>query len=87
MNCPTCKLELKIVDRQGIESGYRRQCRGVLLDRVELDKIIERSSQTGRPERELQERYWGEKHRHYGKKRNRFWATCSTSTNPRNDRQ
>jgi len=30
-------------DRQGIEIDYCPQCRGVWLDRGELDKIIERS--------------------------------------------
>lgn len=31
-------------DRQGIEIDYCPECRGVWLDRGELDKIIERSS-------------------------------------------
>lgn len=44
MNCPVCKtVELNIADRQGIEIDYCPQCRGVWLDRGELDKIIERS--------------------------------------------
>ncbi len=44
MLCPVCKVELKMTDRQGIEIDYCQQCRGVWLDRGELDKIIERSS-------------------------------------------
>jgi Zn-finger nucleic acid-binding protein len=43
MLCPTCKVELKMADRQGIELDYCPQCRGVWLDRGELDKVIERS--------------------------------------------
>jgi len=44
MNCPVCKnVELKMSDREGIEIDYCPQCRGVWLDRGELDKIIERS--------------------------------------------
>jgi uncharacterized protein len=43
MLCPTCKVELRITDKQGIEVDYCPQCRGVWLDRGELDKIIERS--------------------------------------------
>jgi Zn-finger nucleic acid-binding protein len=43
MNCPVCKIELKIAERQGIEIDFCPQCRGVWLDRGELDKIIERS--------------------------------------------
>jgi uncharacterized protein len=44
MLCPHCKTELKIADRQGIEIDYCPQCRGVWLDRGELDKILERSA-------------------------------------------
>jgi Zn-finger nucleic acid-binding protein len=44
MKCPTCDdVELKMTDRQGIEIDYCPTCRGVWLDRGELDKIIERS--------------------------------------------
>lgn len=43
MNCPNCIVELKLAERQGIEIDYCPQCRGVWLDRGELDKIIERS--------------------------------------------
>ena len=46
MNCPVCSIELKMADRQGVEIDYCPQCRGVWLDRGELDKIIERSGQT-----------------------------------------
>ncbi len=45
MKCPTCKdVNLVMTDRQGIEIDYCPDCRGVWLDRGELDKIIERSS-------------------------------------------
>ena len=44
MKCPTCDVALLMTDRQGIEIDYCPQCRGVWLDRGELDKIIERSS-------------------------------------------
>jgi Zn-finger nucleic acid-binding protein len=44
MNCPGCNTTLLITDRQGIEIDYCPQCRGVWLDRGELDKIIERSA-------------------------------------------
>ena len=45
MNCPKCNVLLVISDRQGIEIDYCPQCRGVWLDRGELDKIIERTNQ------------------------------------------
>lgn len=43
MKCPSCSAELKMAERQGIEIDYCPECRGVWLDRGELDKIIERS--------------------------------------------
>ena len=74
MNCPTCKVELKMADRQGVEIDYCPQCRGVWLDRGELDKIIERSAQAGAPVREAQEVYRGDEYRqpYYGKKKKSF---------------
>ena len=44
MKCPICTTtDLLMTERQGIEIDYCPQCRGVWLDRGELDKIIERS--------------------------------------------
>ncbi len=44
MQCPVCNtVQLVMSERQGIEIDYCPQCRGVWLDRGELDKIIERS--------------------------------------------
>jgi Zn-finger nucleic acid-binding protein len=42
MKCPVCQVELKIAERAGIEIDYCPNCRGIWLDRGELDKIIER---------------------------------------------
>ena len=44
MQCPACKVDLVMTDRQGVEIDYCPRCRGVWLDRGELDKIIERSA-------------------------------------------
>ena len=44
MKCPTDGSELVMSDRQGIEIDYCPKCRGVWLDRGELDKIIQRAS-------------------------------------------
>ena len=47
MNCPVCReVPLVMTDRQGIEVDYCPNCRGVWLDRGELDKIIERVALT-----------------------------------------
>ncbi len=44
MKCPTCPdSALVMTDRQGVEIDYCSACRGVWLDRGELDKLIERS--------------------------------------------
>lgn len=42
-DCPRCGTLLTMSERQGIEIDYCQQCRGVWLDRGELDKIIERA--------------------------------------------
>jgi Zn-finger nucleic acid-binding protein len=74
MNRPTCKVELKMADRQGVEIDYCPQCRGAWLDRAELDKIIERSAQTSGPVRETHEVYRNDECRqpYYGNKKKSF---------------
>ncbi|MFT3738379.1 MAG: zf-TFIIB domain-containing protein [Breznakibacter sp.] len=48
MKCPVCKdVSLVMSERQGIEIDYCPDCRGVWLDRGELDKIIERAAKPG----------------------------------------
>jgi hypothetical protein len=44
MKCPICTVDLVMTDRQGVEIDYCPKCRGVWLDRGEIDKIIERSA-------------------------------------------
>ena len=42
MKCPVCtEVNLVMTERQGIEIDYCPECRGVWLDRGELDKFIE----------------------------------------------
>src|SRR5688500_15317782 len=47
MKCPNCNETLIMADRQGVEIDYCPNCRGVWLDRGELDKIIEKSAAYG----------------------------------------
>jgi Zn-finger nucleic acid-binding protein len=54
MNCPVCNIPLNLSERQGVEIDYCPQCRGVWLDRGELDKIIEKSTPSGVRGREEQ---------------------------------
>ena len=44
MNCPVDNTPLAMTERQGVEIDYCPSCRGVWLDRGELDKIIERAN-------------------------------------------
>jgi uncharacterized protein len=54
MNCPVDSTQLVMTDRQGVEIDYCPKCRGVWLDRGELDKIIDRGDDmahlTARPQ-------------------------------------
>jgi Zn-finger nucleic acid-binding protein len=68
MQCPVCKnVNLVMSDRQGIEIDYCPQCRGVWLDRGELDKIIDRSAAAPQPARadDLREAYPSQDHLHH----------------------
>lgn len=47
MKCPIDATVLQIADRQGIEVDYCPECRGVWLDRGELDKLMEREAAQG----------------------------------------
>ena len=50
MKCPVCiDVDLVMADRKGVEIDYCPKCRGVWLDRGELDKIIERSAEYNAP--------------------------------------
>ena len=58
MKCPVDDRELVMSERQGIEIDYCPACRGVWLDRGELDKIVERAAeaQSPRSDRDRDER-------------------------------
>jgi Zn-finger nucleic acid-binding protein len=49
MNCPIDGTRLEMSERSGIEIDYCPSCRGVWLDRGELDKIIERNERSMKP--------------------------------------
>jgi len=53
MKCPSCKeVSLVISERKGIEIDFCPDCRGVWLDRGELDKILERAREEEAPRKE-----------------------------------
>ena len=82
MKCPVCpETELLMTVREGIEIDYCPQCRGVWLDRGELDQIIRRAAQSSLAEAQSEREEWGEHERerranrhdgyHYGDPRGR----------------
>jgi Zn-finger nucleic acid-binding protein len=76
MKCPNCSVSLVMADRNGIEIDYCPDCRGVWLDRGELDKIIERSSQENNTLRQSnyseKKQYSNEKEYQHKKKKGLF---------------
>lgn len=45
MKCPKCNATLLMSEKKSVEIDYCPECRGVWLDRGELEKIIERSAE------------------------------------------
>ena len=68
MSCPLDGTQLVMSDRQGIEIDYCPACRGVWLDRGELDKIIERSASGNAP---AHQSYGAPQQQHYGYRKRR----------------
>ena len=79
MACPVDGAALVMSERSGIEIDYCPTCRGVWLDRGELDKIIERNAEAGAPASqaapapEQQQAPWGQQrdtrgHDNYGQR-------------------
>jgi uncharacterized protein len=87
MKCPACTtVALVMSERQGIEIDYCPECRGIWLDRGELDKIIQRSAseapapapqapppQQGYPQQHGYAPQHGNGHGHKGHKRHKHW--------------
>ena len=77
MKCPRCNGDLMISDGQGLEIDFCSTCRGVWLDRGELDKIVERAARFRDDDDD--DRWRGERKpaydddRHY-RKRKSFWS-------------
>ena len=69
MKCPVCiEPDLVMTDRQGVEIDYCPKCRGVWLDRGELDKVIERSASMSATQPPPQTEYRSESPRDYPKR-------------------
>ena len=86
MKCPVCEIEMRITDRDGVEIDYCPQCRGVWLDRGELEKIVARTSPADDDEYDSHhdDEHHGEGRRarygdhderkYHGRKREGFWG-------------
>ncbi|WGI20873.1 zf-TFIIB domain-containing protein [Amylibacter sp. IMCC11727] len=75
MQCPIDGAQLVMSDRNGVEIDYCPTCRGVWLDRGELDKIIERSAAAApqaHPARAADPQDYGSKHDRKPKKKNKM---------------
>ena len=81
MQCPTDQTTLVMSERSGIEIDYCPTCRGVWLDRGELDKIIERSLSQPAPAPAPPQQYQQPRYEqpyqqgYYKKKRKESWLS------------
>jgi Zn-finger nucleic acid-binding protein len=78
MLCPIDQTQLVMTERQGVEIDYCPKCRGIWLDRGELDKILDRAAaeaparpvsepdRTYERPREYRDRDDDDDRRHYG---------------------
>lgn len=67
MMCPVCNVSLSMASREGVEIDFCPDCRGVWLDRGELDKIIERSVTEALPQQAPEPSRYYEEDRDYGR--------------------
>jgi Zn-finger nucleic acid-binding protein len=72
MKCPVDGATLVMADRQGVEIDYCPECRGVWLDRGELDKIIERSVPAAPPPQSAPQRGYDDDSGYRKKRRGSF---------------
>jgi uncharacterized protein len=71
MNCPHCNVELRLSERKNIEIDYCPKCRGVWLDRGELDKLVESSNDSFKQSSDSDKHYKHDKYEnkhHYKRK-------------------
>lgn len=82
MKCPVCtNVDLVMAERQGVEIDYCPNCRGIWLDRGELDKIMDKAmmNEKGSPYyQQSQQNYRDYKHPgsdDYYKHRKKHWLS------------
>jgi Zn-finger nucleic acid-binding protein len=77
MKCPVCNVDLVTANRQGVETDHHARCRGVSLDRGDLDMVIEPSAaeRSHAPSAEPAVKYHG----HHDHDPRRFVDTATTA--------
>lgn len=73
MTCPRCDVPLTVSQRQGVETDVCPECRGVWLDRGELDKIINRYDAFDEEENRQNYEEYRTRGQHHHPKRKSFW--------------
>ena len=75
MKCPNCHGTLAMSERPGVEIDFCPKCRGVWLDRGELDKLLEREAALmgGGPRSHDQGRHRDDDDDDYGHGRRSMW--------------
>ena len=69
MKCPVCRdVTLLMSEKRGVEIDYCPECRGIWLDRGELDKLIEKEEKTYQEARRDSQDYEDEEDRKNAKK-------------------
>lgn len=76
MNCPVCDAKLRAVEKHGVEVDICPDCKGVWLDRGELEKLLELASTDGpvqqrAPERPVERAQVRDDHDHHDSDRDR----------------
>jgi uncharacterized protein len=83
MQCPTCtNVALVITERQSVEIDYCPQCRGVWLDRGELDKLMDRAAAAMPVSQASSQRDSAYDSRYAGARRPEKWLRLSEQQTP-----
>jgi uncharacterized protein len=74
MDCPKCQNEMRSYERNGVVVDQCSGCRGVFLDRGELERLVDAEGgyyeQRGfKPEKHFQQQHHHDPRKHYGKKK------------------
>lgn len=69
MKCPNCSETLLMTHRNNIEIDYCPSCRGIWLDKGELDKLLEYDARSGDDREKYDDHRYDDRHKHPRKKK------------------